>query len=70
MREASGRSFYRAQTGLICLENTHNIRGGVVSPQEVGEEICDQAHAAGLPVHLDGARIFNAASPRARASAN
>jgi threonine aldolase len=53
--------YYRAQTGLICCENTHNIRGGVILPQEVGEEICDQAHDAGLPVHLDGARIFNAA---------
>ena len=53
--------YYRAQTGLIACENTHNIAGGIVLPQAVGDEICDQAHAAGLPVHLDGARIFNAA---------
>ena len=53
--------YYRAQTGLICCENTHNMQGGVILPQEVGDEICDEAHAAGLPVHLDGARIFNAA---------
>ena len=53
--------YYRAQTGLVCCENTHNMQGGVVLPQEVGDEICDGAHAAGLPVHLDGARIFNAA---------
>ena len=53
--------YYRAQTGLICCENTHNIQGGVVLPPEIGNEICDEAHAAGLPVHLDGARIFNAA---------
>lgn len=53
--------YYRAQTGLVCCENTHNMQGGVILPQAVGDEICDQAHAAGLPVHLDGARIFNAA---------
>ncbi len=53
--------YYRAQTGLIALENTHNIAGGRVLPTEVQEEICDRAHERGLPVHLDGARIFNAA---------
>src|SRR5205807_711084 len=52
--------YYRAQTGLISLENTHNMAGGTVYPQEVADEICDGAHAAGIPVHLDGARIFNA----------
>jgi threonine aldolase len=53
--------YYRAQTGLIELENTHNMKGGSVYPPEVTKEICDEAHAAKLPVHLDGARIFNAA---------
>jgi threonine aldolase len=53
--------YYRAQTGLIACENTHNMAGGIVLPPDVGDEICDQAHAAGIPVHLDGARIFNAA---------
>ena len=52
--------YYRAQTGLISLENTHNMAGGTVYPQAMAEEICDGAHAAGLPVHLDGARVFNA----------
>ena len=52
---------YRAQTGLIACENTLNMAGGVVLPPGVAEDICDHAHAAGLPVHLDGARIFNAA---------
>lgn len=50
-----------APTGLIELENTHNIAGGVVSPIEVIDEICDEAHELGLKVHLDGARIFHAA---------
>jgi threonine aldolase len=53
--------YYRAQTGLICLENTNNMAGGSVYPTSVVEEICDGAHEAGIPVHLDGARIFNAA---------
>jgi len=51
-----------APTGLIELENTHNMAGGTVYPIEVVEEICDGAHALGLKVHLDGARIFNAAA--------
>jgi threonine aldolase len=53
--------YYRAPTGLVSLENTHNMAGGTVYPPEIADEICDGAHAAGLPVHLDGARIFNAA---------
>src|SRR5690242_2250622 len=54
--------YYRAQTGLISLENTHNMAGGTVWPQREFDEVCDGAHDAGLPVHLDGARIFNAAT--------
>lgn len=54
--------YYRAQTGLVSLENTNNMAGGSVYPQEVSDEICDAAHDAGLRVHLDGARIFNAAT--------
>jgi threonine aldolase len=53
--------YYRAQTGLITLENTHNMAGGTVYSQSEIDDICDHAHEAGLPVHLDGARIFNAA---------
>jgi threonine aldolase len=54
--------YYRAQTGLIALENTHNMAGGTVYAKEQMDDICDHAHDAGLPVHLDGARIFNAAT--------
>jgi threonine aldolase len=54
--------YYRAQTGLICLENTHNMAGGTVTPLAVMEEIWAGAREAGVPVHLDGARIFNAAA--------
>jgi len=52
--------YYAATTGLICLENTHNFGGGSVMAAEPCEEICNRAHALGLPVHMDGARIFNA----------
>jgi threonine aldolase len=54
--------YYRAQTALICLENSHNMAGGTVTPLNVLEEIWAGAREAGLPVHLDGARIFNAAA--------
>jgi threonine aldolase len=50
-----------APTALIEIENTHNMAGGTVYPLEVFQEICDNAHDRGLNVHLDGARIFNAA---------
>src|SRR5271169_1106295 len=54
------KSYHAAKTGLVSLENTHNIAGGTVTPLTVFDEICDNTHAAGLPVHLDGARVFNA----------
>ena len=54
--------YYRPQTALISLENTHNMAGGTVYPTRVAAEICDKAHEAGIRVHLDGARIFNAAT--------
>jgi len=61
--------YYRAQTGLIELESSHNMHGGTVYPPEVAEDICDRAHHAGIPVHLDGARIFNAATALRRSVA-
>ena len=60
-RKISGKTYYLAQTGLIALENTGNMWGGIIYPQELADEICDRAHEAGLPVHLDGARVFNGA---------
>ncbi len=53
--------YYRAKTGLICIENTHNMAGGTVTSLAVLEDIWAGAKAAGLPTHLDGARVFNAA---------
>jgi len=54
--------YYRPQTTLVSLENTHNMAGGTVCPTEVADEVCDRSHDLGLKVHLDGARIFNAAT--------
>jgi len=54
--------YYRPQTALISLENTHNMAGGTVYPTKQAHEICDRAHDAGVSVHLDGARVFNAAT--------
>ena len=48
-------------TSLVCLENTHNrCNGGVLTPDDT-KSVADVAHANGVAVHLDGARIFNAA---------
>ena len=54
--------YYSCPTGLICLENTHNFAGGSVMTAEHCAGICERAHGLGLPVHMDGARIFNAAA--------
>ncbi len=54
------KGYQYSQTGLVTLENTHNMAGGTIYPTELAEEICDRAHELKLPVHLDGARIFNA----------
>jgi len=55
------RSSYFAQTGLVAVENTQNLAGGTVMSFERMRDIAERAHGKGLPVHLDGARIFNAA---------
>ncbi len=51
---------HNAPTALISLENTHNMAGGTVYGQATIDEICSEAHALGLKIHVDGARIFNA----------
>jgi threonine aldolase len=52
---------YSAPTGLVEIENTHNMWGGSVYPMDTIHEICEGAHDRGVKVHMDGARIFNAA---------
>ena len=51
-----------APTALICIENTHNRCGGVVLSAQQVEAICTLAHTHSVRVHMDGARIFNAAT--------
>jgi threonine aldolase len=53
---------YRARTGLITIENTHNFAGGTVYDRPHAEAILAVARRHRLPVHLDGARIWNAAT--------
>lgn len=55
------RGAFRAATGLIEIENTANLAGGTCTPLPILEEIWAGAQERGLPVHCDGARIFNAA---------
>lgn len=52
---------YRTPTRLLCLENTHNLWSGLPMDAARTAALAAVAHARGIPVHLDGARIFNAA---------
>jgi threonine aldolase len=52
---------YRTPTSLLVLENSHNLAGGRITPPERMAELVAVAHRHGLPVHLDGARVHNAA---------
>ena len=51
---------HRPGTGLVCLENTHNARGGLAVPVDRIRAVAEAAHEGDVPVHLDGARLFNA----------
>jgi threonine aldolase len=55
-------------TGLVCIENTHNRHGGTCCTPEDIAAVAAVAHGAGVPVHLDGARLFNAAVALGRAA--
>ena len=50
------------RTGVVCLENTHNRCGGAVLSAADMRAVREVAHDRGVPVHLDGARVFNAAA--------
>lgn len=56
-----GQNIHHPRTRLVCLENTHNHQGGVVLTPAQMRSVAEVAHRHGLAVHLDGARIFNAA---------
>ena len=54
--------YYLPRTSLVCLENTHNFAGGTVLPRPAVEEVLSVARRRGLAVHVDGARLWNAAA--------
>src|SRR5262249_25543440 len=56
-----GEAIHEARTALLCIDDTHNMCGGRVIPPATLRELAAPAHAHGLPVHMDGARVFNAA---------
>ncbi len=58
---ADGSDEHSAPAVLLCIENTHNRCGGAVLSVEQMEILATLAHERGMKVHLDGARIFNAA---------
>ncbi|MGD9254030.1 MAG: GntG family PLP-dependent aldolase [Holophagae bacterium] len=60
---------YRTPTALVVLENSHNLAGGRITPPRIMREMVEVAHEHGLPVHLDGARIHNAAAAVERTAA-
>ncbi|HHN74383.1 MAG TPA: low specificity L-threonine aldolase, partial [Acidobacteria bacterium] len=53
-------TFHTPGTSLIWVENTHNMGGGTIFPTAEIKAIAEVAHEAGLPLHMDGARVFNA----------
>ena len=57
----SDPAYYLARTSVVCVENTHNLAGGTVYPLDTLAAIRRVAEAQGVPVHMDGARVFNAA---------
>ncbi|ODU01035.1 MAG: threonine aldolase [Pseudonocardia sp. SCN 72-86] len=63
VRRAAGGpgAYYTMRTSLLCLENTHNAAGGTVTAPEEHAAVAAAARAAGLSVHLDGARLWHAA---------
>ncbi len=50
------------ETGLICIENTHNRAGGAIVPVKYMRDIYTIAQTNYIPVHVDGARLFNASA--------
>jgi threonine aldolase len=56
------RAGYRTPTSLVVLENSHNLAGGRITPPARMAELIEVARRHDLPVHLDGARIFNSAA--------
>ncbi|HEX8731098.1 MAG TPA: low-specificity L-threonine aldolase [Ktedonobacterales bacterium] len=56
-----GDDVHEARTGLLCVENTHNMCGGRTLSPEALRAMAAPARRRGVPVHMDGARLFNSA---------
>jgi threonine aldolase len=56
------RSLHTPATALICIENTHNRHGGSVWPLEALAAMAGECGRRGLPLHMDGARVWNASA--------
>ena len=61
IRKAEGSDSHYPDCNLVCVENTANVGGGTIYHQQTLDDICEVAHLNDCRVHLDGARIFNAA---------
>ena len=67
---AAGTAYHLPRVSLLSWENTHNVSGGTVVPVEVMREGSDIARSMGLSIHLDGARLWNAAAASGTAAAD
>lgn len=56
------KNIHYPETKLVCLENTHNLAGGTVMPMQQLADVSACAREYGLKIHMDGARLFNAAA--------
>jgi len=61
-QKVRGFDIHEPKTQLVMVENTHNMCGGKVLPLEWLEQLSKRARAHGLKIHMDGARVFNAAA--------
>ena len=57
------------RTSLVCVENTHNRAGGAIFPEAALDELARFCRERSLPLHMDGARLFNAAVASGRSAA-
>lgn len=64
----SSGSEHTPRTALVCVEETHNFHGGAVVPLEGLRQIHETARARGVPVHMDGARLWNAVAASGRSA--
>ncbi|NLJ25630.1 MAG: low-specificity L-threonine aldolase [Firmicutes bacterium] len=62
LRALRGDNIHYAPTSLVCMENSHNMSGGRVTDVKETRALAEAVHEKGLKLHMDGARVFNAAA--------